>query len=103
PSWQHSPACPGRTVADTSAIAANIPIYNKAWGGWLTVAGTSVAAPLTAGIYGLAGNTSRVTTRHLYQHQADFFDVTKGNNVLVGSPGQACGNTYLCVARRGYD
>ena len=30
------------------AVAAGIPIYNQAWGGWLTVAGTSVAAPLTA-------------------------------------------------------
>ena len=58
PAWQHSPHCPGRTVADTSAVAADIPIYNKAWGGWLTVAGTSVAAPLTSGIYGLAGNGS---------------------------------------------
>jgi hypothetical protein len=103
PSWQHSPDCPGRTVADTSAIAANIPIYNKAWGGWLTVAGTSVAAPLTAGIYGLAGNGAVAATRDLYQHKADFFDVTKGNNVLFGSPRQTCGNDYLCVAKRGYD
>ena len=103
PSWQHSPDCPGRTVADTSAVAANIPIYNKAWGGWLTVAGTSVAAPLTAGIYGLAGNGAVATTRNLYQHEADFFDVTKGNNVLIGSPRQTCGDDYLCVAKRGYD
>jgi len=103
PSWQHSPDCQGSTVADTSAVAAGIPIYNQAWGGWLTVAGTSVAAPLTAGIYGLAGNAAVVTTRDLYQHAADFFDITKGNNVLVGSPGQVCANTYLCVAKPGYD
>jgi hypothetical protein len=104
PSWQHSPACPGRTVADTSAVAEDIPIYNKAWGGWLTVGGTSVAAPLTAGIYGLAGNAARVTTRNLYRHAADFFDVTRGNDVLFGgSPKQACDDTYLCVAKRGYD
>jgi hypothetical protein len=103
PAWQHSPHCEGRTVADTSAVAADIPIYNKAWGGWLTVAGTSVAAPLTAGIYGLAGNGSLVSTRDLYRHAADFFDVTRGNNVLAGSPKQACGDDYLCTAKRGYD
>jgi len=103
PAWQRSPHCPGRTVADTSAVAADIPIYNKAWGGWLTVAGTSVAAPLTSGIYGLAGNAAQVNTRRLYRHAADFFDVTRGNNVLFGSARQSCGNDYLCVAKRGYD
>jgi hypothetical protein len=104
PSWQHSPDCPGRTVADTSAVAADVPIYNKAWGGWLTVAGTSVAAPLTAGIYGLAGNAAHVSTPRLYRHEADFFDVTRGNNVLFGgTPQQVCSDSYLCVAKRGYD
>jgi hypothetical protein len=103
PAWQHSPHCPGRTVADTSAVAADIPIFNQAWGGWLTVAGTSVAAPLTSGIYGLAGNATVVTTRDLYRHAADFFDITRGNNVLFGTAKQSCGDDYLCVAKRGYD
>jgi hypothetical protein len=40
PSWQHDHACPGRTVGDVGAVAWNIPIYNKVWGGWVTVAGT---------------------------------------------------------------
>ena len=39
PAWQHDPHCPGRTVADMSAVAADVPIYNKAYGGWLTVGG----------------------------------------------------------------
>jgi hypothetical protein len=34
-----------------SAVATNVPIYNLYWGGWITVAGTSVAAPLIAGVY----------------------------------------------------
>jgi hypothetical protein len=103
PAWQHSPACPGRTVADISAVAADIPIYNKAWGGWLTVGGTSVAAPLTAGIYGLAGNAARLTTRDLYRHAAGFFDVTRGSNALFATPEATCRDDYLCVAKRGYD
>ena len=104
PSWQHSPHCPGRTIADTSAVAQDIPIYNKAWGGWLTVGGTSASAPLTAGIYGLAGNAARITVRHLYQHPAGFFDVTRGNNVMYGNTTkQSCGDDYLCTAKPGYD
>jgi hypothetical protein len=29
PSWQHDPHCPGRTVADVSALAWNIPVYDQ--------------------------------------------------------------------------
>jgi subtilase family serine protease len=103
PAWQHDTHCPGRTTADISAIAADIPIYNKAWGGWLTVGGTSVASPFIAGVYGLAGNAAHITVRYLYRHESDFFDITKGNNVLFGTPARACGDDYLCVAKPGYD
>jgi hypothetical protein len=104
PSWQHDPHCPGRTIADISAIAANVPIFNAAWGGWITVAGTSAAAPFIAGVYGLAGNARHLTPRHLYTHRHDFYDVTKGNNAIMWStPRQACGNDYLCAAKKGYD
>jgi hypothetical protein len=103
PAWQHDKHCPGRTVADISAIASNVPIYNAAWGGWLTVSGTSVAAPFIAGVYGLAGNATAITPRYLYQHKADFFDIDKGNNVLFGSARAACGDDYLCTAKKGYD
>jgi subtilase family serine protease len=103
PAWQHDAHCPGRTTADISAIAADIPIYNKAWGGWLTVGGTSVASPFIAGVYGLAGNAAHITVRYLYQHEPDFFDITKGNNVLFGTAAKTCGNDYLCTAKPGYD
>jgi hypothetical protein len=103
PSWQHDRHCAGRTVADVSAVAANVPIYNQAWGGWITVGGTSVATPLIAGIYGLAGNATAIPLGYAYSHRRDLFDVTRGNNAVVGSPARACGDDYLCVARRGYD
>jgi hypothetical protein len=103
PAWQHDRHCPGRTVADISAIATDIPIFNAAWGGWITVAGTSVSAPFISGVYGLAGNARHITPRHLYTHRGDFFDTTRGNNVLFGSPQQTCGRDYLCVAKKGYD
>jgi hypothetical protein len=103
PSWQHDNHCPGRTVSDISAVASNIPIFNRFYGGWVTVAGTSASAPLVAGTYGLAGNASHLTPRFLYRHRHDFFDITAGNNALVGPPGQVCGSDYLCQARKGYD
>ncbi len=59
PSWQHDKHCPGRTVADVSAIAFNLAIYNKDWGGWGLVGGTSASSPIIAGVYGLAGNARR--------------------------------------------
>jgi len=103
PAWQHDPNCPGRTVADVSAVASDIPIYNKAYGGWITVEGTSVAAPLVAGIYGLAGNASVIPLGYAYSHRRSLFDITKGSNSLFYPSKLTCGNDYLCVARKGYD
>jgi subtilase family serine protease len=104
PAWQHDPHCPGRTVADISAVATNVPIYNADYGGWITVAGTSISAPLVAGIYGLAGNaTTAGGPARLYRHASHLFDVTTGNNALFGSPEQTCGDGYLCTAKKGYD
>jgi hypothetical protein len=104
PGWQHDQHCPGRTVADISAVATNVPIYNANYGGWITVAGTSISAPLVAGIYGLAGNASTAGgPARLYRHTSHLFDVTTGNNALFSRPGQACGDDYLCAAKQGYD
>jgi subtilase family serine protease len=106
PAWQHRAQCPGRTIADVAAVAWNVPIYNKAWGGWITVGGTSVAAPLIAGIYGLAGNGAKVTTKNLYQHPRSFNHIGIGNNAwnfAPMSPKLRCGNDYLCVATPGYN
>ncbi len=106
PSWQRAVrhwACPGRTVADVSAVASNVPIYNTVYGGWVTVAGTSIAAPLIAGIYGLAGNGATVTPAYPYAHRTALFDIQAGNNAGFGTPEQLCGRDYLCVAKPGYD
>ena len=104
PSWQHGRACPGRTVADVAAVAWNIPIYNKHYGGWVTVGGTSVSAPLVAGIYGLAGNASTIRPGNEYRHAQALFDITRGNNAwFIPEPKVVCGDSYLCVAKNGYD
>jgi len=105
PAWQHDTKCKGRTVADISAVATNVPIFETTYGGWVSVNGTSIAAPLVAGIYGLAGNGANVGHVGLYRHGRSFFDVTKGNNAFSNgfSPSQDCGNNYICVAKKGYD
>jgi len=104
PSWQHDHACSGRTVADVAAVAWNIPIYNKKWGGWVTVGGTSASAPFLAGVYGLAGNASTIKPGYEYRHAASLFDITRGNNAwFIPRPKVVCGNSYLCVAKKGYD
>lgn len=104
PAWQPATDCPMRTVADVSAAADNIPVYNQFYGGWVTVAGTSASAPLIAGIYGLAGNGATTTQKFLYAHPGSLFDVTSGNNDwFANTGGAACGYDSLCVAGPGYD
>jgi hypothetical protein len=106
PSWQHDTACPGRTVADVSALAWNVAIYEPAYaaGGWLPVGGTSVAAPIIAGVYALAGNATTVAPGSEYAHPSAFFDITTGNNDWWNQAhGKSCGYTYLCMAKPGYD
>jgi hypothetical protein len=103
PSWQRDSDCSMRTVADVSALATSVPVYNPTYGGWVTVAGTSIAAPLVAGIYGLAGNGDQAGPGRLYRHASSVFDITQGNNSLFEPAAEACGDDYLCVAKKGYD
>jgi hypothetical protein len=104
PSWQHDPHCGMRTAADVSALAWNASVYEKIQGGWLTVGGTSVSAPLIAGVYGLAGNAGTVKPGAEYQHAGSLFDITTGNNDwLNATSGATCGSDYLCTAKKGYD
>jgi subtilase family serine protease len=101
PTWQHDAGCSGRTVADVSAVADNVAIYDSSAeiGGWGVVAGTSISSPITASVYALAGNAkSLVYGSYPYSHQSSFFDVTQGSNF---TPNTACG--YLCTAEPGYD
>jgi subtilase family serine protease len=104
PAWQHDAHCSMRTVGDVAAVAWDIPIYEKLQGGWLTVGGTSVSAPVIAGVYALAGNAATVPLGYAYAHAGSLFDVTKGNNDWFnGAGGATCGYDYLCVAKKGYD
>jgi subtilase family serine protease len=103
PSWQTDKGCAHRTIADVSAVAdpntgvAVYDTYRLHPGGWLVFGGTSVAAPIIASVYAVAGNTSSITYgSYPYAHTSSLFDVTSGSN---GS----CGGTYLCTAVAGFD
>jgi subtilase family serine protease len=103
PSWQTDSGCSRRTVADVSAVAdpnTGVAVYDsyayQGRSGWLVFGGTSVASPIVASVYALAGNAASVTYgSYPYSHTSSLNDVTSGSN---GS----CG-TYLCNAGTGYD
>jgi subtilase family serine protease len=114
PVWQSDPLCSMRMEADVSAVAdpyTGVLVYapySQAVGGvqnrtnpnassstWLIFGGTSVSAPLVAGIYGVNGG-SVTYGKNPYNNLNALNDVTSGNN---GS----CGGTYFCTALPGYD
>jgi subtilase family serine protease len=104
PAWQHDAGCTRRSVADVSAVAdpnTGVAVYdsygNRRQTGWLVFGGTSVAAPLIAGVYALAGNGGGgAGAANAYANPSSLHDVTSGSN---GS----CGGGYLCTAGAGYD
>jgi subtilase family serine protease len=107
PAWQHDPLCAMRTDNDVAAVAdpfTPVAVYDtyRTGGTWLAVGGTSVAAPLIAGVYALAGNTAAIGSgaSWIYAHHQDLYDVTSGSDATTGS---SCGGSYLCTATKGYD
>lgn len=107
PSWQKDNLCSKRMVADVSADAdpnTGAAVYDsvklQGKSGWFKVGGTSLASPLVAGMYGLAGKVNSTT----YANSLSYIQATNSNlhDVLSGSNG-TCGGTYLCTAGFGYD
>lgn len=103
PSWQTDTGCARRTVADVAADAdpnTGAAVYDtvryQGRSGWFQVGGTSLASPIIASVYALAGNaSSTIDGSYPYSKTNSLHDVTSGSN---GS----CG-TYLCKGQTGYD
>jgi subtilase family serine protease len=101
PAWQTDSGCAKRTVADVSAVAdpnTGVSVYGpvrKNSSGWMVFGGTSVAAPLIGGVYGVNGGSVNYASDP-YSNSASLFDITSGSN---GN----CGGLYLCTAGSGYD
>lgn len=104
PAWQQDKHCPTRMVADVSAVAdpeTGFAVYDTfglgRYNGWIVVGGTSLSAPLIAGMIGLAGNAAALdSARYIYNHRDGLADVVGGSNGY-------CGGDYLCKAKVGYD
>jgi subtilase family serine protease len=109
PAWQTGIGCSKRAAADVSAVASPLTplaVYNSAvCHGWCPIGGTSLSAPLIAGVFGLAGNAS---TRHaameIWKSHASLNDVTSGTNVYNPVTGPCSSSVAAtCIAGRGYD
>ena len=102
PPWEVKTACSLRAVADVSAVAdpaTGVATYDSyGSGGWVEAGGTSVAAPIIAGLFALAPAPAPKIYAALYPwtHQESLFDVTTGSN-------GTCKKTILCTAGGGWD
>jgi len=107
PVWQTDPLCTTRMVADVSAVAdpaTGVAVYGPGLNSytpaaWQQYGGTSVSAPLIAGIIAVHGGPTN--------YAAGIYSAWKANpavlnDVTSGSNG-SCGGTYLCTAGPGYD
>ncbi|GAB1340255.1 hypothetical protein ACE1SV_68450 [Streptomyces sp. E-15] len=104
PSFQRDTGCPGRTVADVSAVAdpdTGVAVYDSFGdtGGWGVAGGTSASAPIIAGVYANAGTPAAGSYPAVYPY-AD--GGTALHDVTTGSNG-TCSPAYLCTAGPGYD
>ncbi|MGC8510285.1 MAG: S53 family peptidase [Acidimicrobiales bacterium] len=102
PSWQPSTSlCTSRTVADVAAVAdpnTGVAVYDSyGESGWLVFGGTSVASPIVASIYALAGNTSSFTTSGGASTAAEALYHASLYRVTSGSNARHC-SVYLCNA-----
>jgi subtilase family serine protease len=103
--WQNAitPCGSYRGEADVSADAdpnTGVSVYDsfsyQGYSGWLEFGGTSVASPIIASVYALAGNGATISDgSYPYSHTSALHDVTSGSN---GS----CG-TAVCNAGTGWD
>jgi hypothetical protein len=102
PTWQTvTTGCTRRAESDVSAVAdpnTGVAVYQTFGAtGWVVYGGTSVSAPIIAGVYAIAGTPAAGTypASYPYSHQANLFDVTSGSNGSCGAP--------MCTAGTGWD
>ncbi|MFK0283748.1 peptidase S8 [Streptomyces sp. NPDC090499] len=105
PSWQTDTGCTKRMESDVSAVAdpaTGVSVYDSygVTAGWYTFGGTSVSAPIIAGVYALAGTPASGT--YPAQYPYDYAGTSSLNDVTSGNNG-SCSTSYFCTAGTGYD
>jgi subtilase family serine protease len=96
--------CNSRMVADIAAVGdpnTGVAVYDSTLqgttGGWSIFGGTSVSAPIIAGLFALSGDTqSNRGAQRLYANAAQFLNVTSGSD-------GTCTPAFLCTAVPGYN
>lgn len=107
PGWQIDNGCSNRTVADVSAVAdpaTGVAVYapkGATKSAWMVFGGTSVGAPLIAGIFAVNGSVFSANPRSPYDDYAANGN-SHLNDVTTGSNG-SCGGSYLCTGVSSYD
>jgi hypothetical protein len=99
PAFQTDTGCDHRALADVSAVAEGVAVYQTYGnGGWAVYGGTSVSSPIIASVYADAGAPVAGTYPNSYPYgaQSGINDITAGSN---GS----CSPSYLCNGATGYD
>ena len=96
PRWEPNDCNGMRTVADVAAVAdpnTGVAVYDSNLGGWVIAGGTSVAAPVIAGMYALSGDTqSGYGAQTLWYNSGSFTQVLNAGNLDgVGSPNGLAG------------
>jgi subtilase family serine protease len=98
-SWQAVSAtgCAGKLTADVSAVADPATGVAVAYdGGWYTFGGTSVSAPIIAGMYAVGPDVGDSAGAFTVAHADLLHDITEGTN-------GRCDVRYWCNAREGWD
>jgi hypothetical protein len=102
PNWQTvTTNCSRRAEADVAAVAdpnTGVAVFQTfGASGWVVYGGTSVAAPIMASVYALAGTpgSNDFPASYPYAHPGNLFDVTSGSNGSCGAP--------QCTAGTGWD
>ncbi|HEY1914402.1 MAG TPA: carboxypeptidase regulatory-like domain-containing protein [Streptosporangiaceae bacterium] len=101
PAWQRDTGCKNRTDNDVAAVAdpsTPVAVYDSGDGGWLEFGGTSVATPIIASTYALAGTPAAGT----YPDSYPYLHATGLNDITAGANG-TCKLAYLCTGEPGYD
>jgi hypothetical protein len=103
PAWQSDDGCARRTDNDVAAVAAvETGVSVRVDGAWEIYGGTSVAAPLVAGIEAHASSYVRsLGARAFYEQPSSVFDVSEGFDGYTAS--ECAPSLYLCNGELGYD
>jgi subtilase family serine protease len=97
--WQQVSAtgCGGKLTADVAAVADPATGVAVAYdGGWYTFGGTSVAAPIIAGMYAIGPDVGESAGAFTVAHAENLHDITEGSN-------GRCDVRQWCNAREGWD